>query len=215
MKYLIINADDFWYSRIFNDSILELIETKLISSTTAMVNHINKNQQKQVDKIKELKNTHNVSIGLHLEFNNSNYKEEVILQYDKFLKIFGFPPTHIDIHKPTWNTREKVAIHSFCEKYNIPCRNIRGENIKVVSTTHQCLNWTRLSFEDLHIAITKFKDSESYEILFHPGTYDKNCKSSLNKERETDIGKIKEINTKLDANNIRLISYKELPELES
>ncbi len=42
MKKIIINADDFGYSYIFNKSILDLIKKKLISSTTVMVNYITK-----------------------------------------------------------------------------------------------------------------------------------------------------------------------------
>jgi predicted glycoside hydrolase/deacetylase ChbG (UPF0249 family) len=37
MKYLIINGDDFGMSNIFNQSILELLEKGLVSSTTVMV----------------------------------------------------------------------------------------------------------------------------------------------------------------------------------
>ncbi|KKR55034.1 MAG: YdjC family protein [Parcubacteria group bacterium GW2011_GWA2_40_23] len=44
MKYLIINADDFGYSDIFNAKILELIERGLVSSTTVMVNYITTEQ---------------------------------------------------------------------------------------------------------------------------------------------------------------------------
>ena len=66
MKQLIINADGFGYSYIFNKSILYLIEKDLISSTTVMVNWITKEQDEQVQKLISLKNLHNVSIGLHL-----------------------------------------------------------------------------------------------------------------------------------------------------
>lgn len=58
--------------------------------------------------------------------------------------------------------------------------------------------------------IESLEDNESYEILFHPGTYDENCKSSLNKKREEDIEKIKIVNSLLKENNIKLISFNDL-----
>ena len=67
-----------------------------------------------------------------------------------------------------------------------------------------------MSFEELKSFIENLKDGESYEILFHPGSYDPNCKSSLNKERELDVKKIEEINPFLKENNIKLISYIDL-----
>lgn len=67
-----------------------------------------------------------------------------------------------------------------------------------------------MSFEKLRSFIENLKDGESYEILFHPGMYDPDCKSSLNKERELDVKKIEEINPFLKENNIKLISYVDL-----
>lgn len=100
MKKLIINADDFGYGIIFNKSILDLIEKGLVSSTTVMVNHITDEQKDQVQKLISLSDSHNISVGLHLEFSNSNFIEEIKKQYDLFIEIFNFKPSHIDVHKP-------------------------------------------------------------------------------------------------------------------
>lgn len=63
---------------------------------------------------------------------------------------------------------------------------------------------------ELKEVMRNFKDNESQEILFHPGAYDPDCKSGLNKQREEDFEKIKEINLLLKENNIQLISYIDL-----
>jgi predicted glycoside hydrolase/deacetylase ChbG (UPF0249 family) len=211
MKYLIINADDFWYSEVFNESILELIKMNLISSTTAMVNHIDSKQNKQVDKILKLKKTHKVSLGLHLELNNTQYNQEITKQYNRFIEIFWDTPTHLDIHKPNWSNSEKNTLYNFCKRNNIKCRNLWQEIDWIITTSNEYLNWTRLSFEKIESMLKNLKENESYEILFHPGTYDKNCKSSLNKEREVDIEKIKKLNSKLEENMIKIISFSDLP----
>jgi predicted glycoside hydrolase/deacetylase ChbG (UPF0249 family) len=54
MKYLIINSDDFGYSSVFNEKILELLHDGKISSTTVMVKWITDDQKNQLAKLKEL-----------------------------------------------------------------------------------------------------------------------------------------------------------------
>lgn len=209
MKQLIINADDFGYSQIFNESILNLIEKDLIFSTTVMVNHITKEQEKQVKKLISLKDLHNVSIGLHLEFNNSNFKEKIKIQFVLFKEIFGFNPSHLDIHKPSNSEEEKLAIIDFCNKTNLPCRNL-DFNKKIKTTSKVYLNGTDTQINKIKELVESLENNQTYEILFHPGTYDKNCKSSLNKQREEDIEKIKIIHPLLKENQIKLISYNDL-----
>ncbi|EKE07257.1 MAG: hypothetical protein ACD_18C00141G0014 [uncultured bacterium] len=210
MKYLIINADDFGYSKIFNTSILLLIKNRLISSTSVMVNWVNDEQSDQISELLTLTKSHNLSIGLHLEFSDNNFKAEIERQYKKFFSIFEFSPSHIDLHKSTFLKESYPSIIEFCKEKNLPCRNHKFDIDDVVKTKNEVMSGTRMSFDELKRTIENFKDEESYEILFHPGSYDQNCKSSLNKERELDIKKIEEINKFLKENNIKLISYIDL-----
>ncbi len=214
MKQLIINADDFGYSKIFNKSILDLIKKDLISSTTVMVNYISKEQKEQVQKLIFLKNNHELSIGLHLDFINSNYEEEIKKQFEQFFKIFNFKPSHLDVHKPNNSNEEFLAVLNFCKENKLPCRNLGFNYEDIKTTTQTYINGTDNSFEDLNSIIKNFKNKETYEILFHPGTYDKDCKSSLNKKREEDIEKIKLINPILKEEKIELVSYNNLEESE-
>lgn len=209
MKSLIINADDFGYSKIFNESILNLIENNFISSTTVMVNWVNDNQKEQIKKVIELNQNYNLSIGLHLEFHDTNFKEEIQKQYNLFLKIFKFKPSHIDIHKPKKTSGGNLAVETFCRGNSFSCRNL-DFNSKEIKTTNKVFNGTNLSFNDLDNLVKLINNDEIYEILFHPGTYDKNCKSSLNKQRELDVEKIKYLVSKLIKNNVELISFNDL-----
>ncbi len=210
MKYLIINADDFGYSRIFNAKILELIKNDLISSTSVMVNWINDEQADQVKELSELTKSHNISIGLHLEFFGENFKSETERQYRKFLSVFGFRPSHIDLHRLTYLKEAYPMIMEFCKEQRLPCRNHKIGGVDVVKTQNEVLSGTGKGVDELRSLIKNFEDGESYEILFHPGAYDTNCKSSLNKEREVDAKNIEEINPFLKENSIILISYNDL-----
>lgn len=213
MKYLILNGDDFGYSKIFNVEILSLLKNRLISSTTAMVNWINDDQLEQVNELIQLNQSHNISVGLHLEFSDDNFKPEIERQYGRFFSIFGFKPSHIDLHKSTFLKEAHSIIMEFCKEKNIPCRNHKIGVVDVIKTQNEVINGTKLSFDELRNTIENFTDGESYEILFHPGKYDQNCKSSLNKKREDDVKNIEEINPFLKENNIKLISFNELVKL--
>jgi len=210
MKYLIINADDFGYSKIFNAKILELIKNGFISSTSVIVNWINDKQDEQVKQLSELTKSHNISVGLHLEFFNDNFKSEIKKQYGIFFSIFGFNPSHIDLHKSTYLKEAYPIIMQFCKEKNIPCRNHKIRIVDIVKTQNESLNGTKMNFNELKQVVENFKDNESYEIVFHPGSYDPNCKSSLNEARKDDVKKIEEINPFLKENNIKLISYIDL-----
>jgi predicted glycoside hydrolase/deacetylase ChbG (UPF0249 family) len=211
MKYLIINADDFGYSKIFNPEILRLLKNGFISSTTVMINWVNDEQDAQIKELIELNQSHNISVGLHLEFNDNNFLPEIKRQHEAFVKTFGFEPSHIDLHKSTYLNDVDDIIATYCNENNLPSRNHGVAKIKAnASTNGEALSGTNLGFDELKSVIEKFKDGESYEILFHPGKYDPNCKSSLNKQREDDVKKIEEINSFLKKSNIKLINFKEL-----
>ena len=52
MIKLIINADDFGYSKVFNEKILELLEKGYVKSTTVLVDWITPDQKPQVARLK-------------------------------------------------------------------------------------------------------------------------------------------------------------------
>jgi predicted glycoside hydrolase/deacetylase ChbG (UPF0249 family) len=165
----------------------------------------NQHQEEQIKKIISLSKSINISIGLHLEFLDGNFEMEIKRQYKKFVEIFGFKPSHFDVHKPTIDSC--LFVSAYCKINNFFCRNIKLNSKDFFTTDNEVLSGTNKSFEELQKYLEKLKENESYEILFHPGNYDPDCKSSLNKERELDNEKIKFINTLLEKNNIKLISY--------
>lgn len=135
-KYLIINADDFGMSQIFNKVILDLIKKDLISSTTVMINRITDNQKEQFDELVALSKNKNLSVGLHLEFKDSDYPSQIKSQYRKFKEILGSNPSHLDIHKAHSLMDSFSDVAEFCRKNHLPLRNsgILHEGIKTTST---------------------------------------------------------------------------------
>ncbi|MEN7981994.1 MAG: ChbG/HpnK family deacetylase [Nanoarchaeota archaeon] len=214
-KYLIINADDFGMSRVFNKVILELIRSNLIRSTTVMIGRVTDNQKEQFDELINLSKNKNLSVGLHLEFENNNYDSQIKSQLQKFEEILGFNPSHIDIHKVHSLMDSVPIVAKFCKELNVPLRN-SGVTFNDIKTTFSKAFFGSITdFNKIKKWIKTFEDEKYYEILFHPGEYDLNCKSSLNKDRERDINHIKDLNSILKENSIKLVSYFDLAKLKN
>jgi len=209
-KYLIINADDFGMSRVFNDVILDLIKKDLIRSTTVMIDRVTDNQKEQFDELIALLKNKNLSVGLHLEFNNSDYPSQIKSQFQRFKDVLGFNPSHIDIHKAHSFIDSFSDVAEFCRKNNLPLRNsgVLHEGIK--TTSAEAFFGSIADFDKIKEGIKTFEDEKYYEILFHPGKFDPSCKSSLNKNRERDVEHIKNSNKILEENNIEIVSYLDL-----
>jgi len=219
MINLIINADDFGMSNIFNQEILDLIEKDLITSTTVMVNRGIENQKDQVKELINVAKAHDISVGLHLELEDSEFEPQIEEQFEKFKKVFGINPSHIDLHKAaifkdsnkdSYRNRALGPIEDFCKGKNLPCRN-KGTKPKGIRTTDEIvLSGTHKDFSEIEEWIKGLEEGKSYEILFHPGKYDPDCKSSLNKDREKDVDNIIKLNAILKENNIEKISFSNL-----
>lgn len=209
-NYLIINADDFGMSEIFNDAILDLIRKDLIRSTTVMVNRVEDSQENQFNALIELSKNKNLSVGLHLEFEGEDYFSQIKNQYQKFEEILGFAPSHLDIHKASTVEGAIPVVADFCREKKIPCRN-KGRDIDYYKATDKpSFHGTVDDFEKIREWIQTFEDGKYYEILFHPGLFDPNCKSSLNKDRERDIEHIIKLNSLFEDEGIELVSYLDL-----
>lgn len=218
MKSLIINADDFGYSRVFNEKILDLAERRLISSVSVMVLWKIENQKEQIEKLKN----HNISIGLHFDLDNQEekysyeqIKEEISKQFNKFKEIFNFAPHFIDKHKWIYSKDEARAMIDFAGEKNIAIKNsttglIEPNKIKIPTTTIRAFSMTKQGYKETINFLETLKDGETYELTCHPGEYDPECESSLNKECEKDYNDILKLEQILRKNDIQLINFKDL-----
>lgn len=213
MIKLIINADDFGYSKVFNEKILYLLDKGFIKSTTVMVDRITKEQNNQTKELIELHKNKPISVGLHLELDiKKQIRPQVEQQYKKFTSIFGFKPSHIDLHK-SGQEEILVEVNKFAEEHDLPVRNM-GVKSSAKQTTHRYFydpKNKKFEMDKAIIFLSNVKDGESCEFVTHPGRYDPNCESSLNKEREEDYKNIIKFQKFLKSHkNIQNISYLQL-----
>ena len=209
MIRLIINADDFGSSAVFNEKILDLLKKGYIKSTTVLVDRVTESQRDQITELIKLYQTNDISVGLHLEFDDAKPAlPQIESQFQMFISIFGFKPTHLDVHKSHPGALE--IINKFAEKDNLPVRNL-GAKSKTKQTTAHRLLAKNFDLNELIGFIEEMKDNNSYEIVTHPGDYDPNSKSTINKERRMEYDNICKLHEFLKSHkDIELISYKQV-----
>lgn len=214
MVKLIINADDFGYRKLYNKMILELIEKGAVTSTSVLVDEIDSEQKEQVKRLIQLSKKRLVSVGLHIYFKSTNFKDEIKRQFKKFVSVFGFEPSHIDIHKADYLKEGYPFIQEFCKQKNIPCKNLSSfsgvTNIEgLITTKDPVFNGTGKSFSEIKKWLASLRDG-FYCINFHPGYYDPKLTSGLNRERETDAANIRKILNNLNKFGIELANFNDL-----
>ena len=151
---LLINLDDFGYTRGVSKAILELLKGGYAKSTTVMANFVNE------EDLKELANIKNISVGLHfvinvgkasrpstlttngmsfkvysediskIKINEKDLKEELVSQYKILSKHLNV--THVDSHKHTHIRNKNVnnVVREFAKENNLQVRENRHKNSK-------------------------------------------------------------------------------------
>ena len=151
MKKLIINADDFGYSRAVTYGILDSYKTGILTSTTMMMNTVATEHAAETAKDnpglgvgvhlvltfgKPLLNTHKTIVDERGNFRklsiyeNGNFEidlEEVYkewrAQIEKFLS-YGLIPTHLDSHHHINSFGKLYEVYlRLAEEYSLPVRN--------------------------------------------------------------------------------------------
>ena len=205
--YLIINADDFGMSPVFNTVILDLAERQLISSTTVMVNRVSTDQHPQLADLVSIASSTNLSIGLHVEFIPSDYPAQIRSQFQRFQQLFGISPSHLDIHRAHDHRAAFTSLAQFCQSHTLPMRNNGVAHSGVVTTDTEAFFGSVADFSQIETWLQTFEDGKTYEILFHPGKYDPSSTSSLNHERGRDVAHVALLHALLPNYGIKLVSY--------
>lgn len=241
---LIINADDFALTKGVTDGIIKAYKEGILTSTTMMVNmpyidlakkysdenpglavgiHLVLTAGKPIlNDVKTIVDENGDFYKYKYIYNKEIYMDpkevyrEWKAQIEKFIKVMGRKPTHIDSHHHAhlmWPGLE--IIQDLANEYNIP---IRQEEYMIKD--YEFVKFIR-NFHEENINIEYFyedKDSmlnyDIVELMCHPGIVDKELrdKSSYTDAREKELKILlsKELKNWIIDNNIELINYTDI-----
>jgi predicted glycoside hydrolase/deacetylase ChbG (UPF0249 family) len=211
MKKVIICADDFGYSPLFDKMILELLEEGCITTTSVMIDELIafEGWEARVKQLLSILASHDVSVGLHVYFKSTAFDAEIDRQVEAFVRTFGYLPHYLDLHKNDYIRDGYAHVVQYCQNNSLPCKNLAKADLSKVTTTHEpAIDGT---FQPLDMVVKKLKEAESGQVLcvvFHPGYHDPDSTSSLNIERETDVQKARELFEKKGQLGLQYVSYR-------
>ncbi|SDD33706.1 hypothetical protein SAMN05421663_10991 [Terribacillus halophilus] len=199
MKKLIINADDFGYSRAVNYGIYDCYQRGVLTSATMMVNMPGAEHAAELAREQKglgvgihlvltcgepLLSTHKTIVdsdGLfrNLAFYQGSYTidpEEVEAEWEAQIKrflSFGLKPTHLDSHHHI-NAYKDIAqvFLQLAQKYNLPVRHNMELPMGHISTEKFELSLENALADEASL-LSIFGDANSLEVMSHPGYLDK------------------------------------------
>jgi predicted glycoside hydrolase/deacetylase ChbG (UPF0249 family) len=209
MKYLIVNADDFGISRGVNRGIIEAHRHGILTSTSLMVNRAAAGEAAALAR-----DAPALSVGLHLELEDAA-GAELNEQVDRFERLMGRPPTHIDSHHAAHRHPElQPQVLALGEQLGVP---VRGHS--PVALFHRFYGqWggethlEQVSVESLAGMLETDVGEGVTELICHPGYADAELTSSYALEREAELRTLCDplVRTALAAQSIQLISFADL-----
>lgn len=227
---VIINADDFGYTKAVTEGIIEGYKKGIIRSTTALCN------MKYVEYGKDLAEAYpDLGIGVHLTltlgksltknktltdqegnffkpqqlknhiFDIEEVYQEFKAQIEKYIEIFGHLPTHLDSHHGMHDFKDNYqATQRLAKEYHLPVRRY-SQYLFVKDFFGE-----NISVDGLISIFEKYKDQD-IEIMSHPGNCDLELylKSSYSTDRVKELSILcnQEIKDYIKENNIILTHY--------
>lgn len=241
MTKIILNADDFGLCEGVNYGIMESHLNGLLTSTTMMVTMPGTNHA-----VEMMKNLPKLGVGLHLNISlgkpltngkslvdeNGNFTkpqqlvsdkyllEELLAefraQYEKFVKLTGVKPTHLDSHLFSSDHIASVrdAITIVGNENEIPVRNIETNKYnKVEFITFRKYN-DPIGLDYLFDRVDDFDNYDYIEIMSHPGYVDNFIleNSSYNKQRlnELEIITSSRLKSLFEDKKFEMITYRDI-----
>jgi len=188
---------------------IEMIQSGLLSSISVMSERVTSEQSSQLEKIRELYQEKDLSLGLHLEITNTDGDAVFERQWDQFENLLGLTPNYVDVHKGHFNNITFDTVAKFCLSRSVYFRKYNETTI-FVSSPAQSFTATYQDLDIINKWIGNFDRDLTYELIFHIGKFDPDCKSSLNQEREIDVEKLRRVHQLLAEKRISVVSYKSL-----
>lgn len=208
---LVINADDFGYTKGITEGIIEGVKLGIIRSTTAMCNmpyieygkelsvhypelgigvHLNLTVGKSLTKNRTLTDEQGNFLSKAEIYSNELDMQEVYdewkAQIEKFIEVFGKKPTHLDSHHSVhdFNSKQFEVASQLANEYGLSMRRYGPYHY----VNGFFANTATVS--DLKKILLQHLD-ENIEIMVHPGFCDlelyRNSSYNVHRVKELDV----------------------------
>jgi predicted glycoside hydrolase/deacetylase ChbG (UPF0249 family) len=191
VRTLIITADDYGYSRRYDEGILEAAGAAAVDSVSAMV-------LREAVASEPLLST-GVEVGLHLELDGSRDRasEEIRSQLERFRRLFGRDPAYLDGHHHC-HARDGVAatVAGLARERALSVRSVDPGHRRLLRTlgvpTPDLLIGRLREDEpalpaELGRGGGRLPDRGVVEWMVHPGRPDPDSSSSYDSGRQEDL----------------------------
>ena len=189
---LIITADDYGYSRVYDRGILEAAQAGAIDAVSAFAG-----PQREVDP--GPLGTSGVEVGLHLELApGADPATQLLRQLDAFESLYGRPPAYLDGHRHR-HARRPFAVHvaRIARERGLPVRSVDSRQRRTlrclgVPTPDRLIGRGREGDAAMPREIGAIvrgdpAPSAVIEWMTHPGHRDPGSGSSYDAGREEDL----------------------------
>lgn len=223
MTVLVVNADDFGYSRGINRGIAEAHDRGIVTSTSLMVDAPGAEEAVALARSRPA-----LSVGIHVNFTNEEerlveFTDPAVCRADlerqlaRFEALMGRPPTHLDSHQhvhrgpvPRPIFREvaaRLGVHLRDEPPVAYKGGFYGQWVHGVSEAD------KIDVAFLSRMLREEFPSGAYELCCHPGYFDEAASFVYHRDRELELATLTDprIRDLLGELGIRLVGWRELP----
>lgn len=225
MKAVIVNADDFGYSRGINRGIAEAHDRGIVTSTSLMVDAPFAEEAVGLARARP-----GLSVGLHVNFTNEEERlvefgepgpcrADLERQLARFEALVGRPPTHLDSHQHVH--RGEVARPIFREAAARLGVHLRDEPPVTYKGgfygqwVHGVSEPDKVGVDFLARFLREEFTDGIYELCCHPGRYDPAASFVYHQDREHELRTLTDpsIRALLGELGLRLAGWRDLPDL--
>ena len=225
MRAVIVNADDFGYSRGVNRGIAEAHDRGIVTSTSLMVDAPGVEEAVALARARP-----GLSVGLHVNFTNEGERlvefedpaacrADLARQLERFQALLGRPPTHLDAHQHVH--RGEVARPIFREAAARLGVHLRDEPPVTYKGgfygqwEHGVSDPTKVSVAFLAGFLRAEFTDGLYELCCHPGYVDADASFVYHQDRELELAALTDpsIRALLGELGLRLAGWRDLPAL--
>lgn len=225
-KLLVVNADDFGASPGINRGIVELHDLGVVTSTSLMVTGA-----VAADAGREARARPRLGVGLHWDVwgegersfdlgDPGAVREELSRQLDRFERLVGRPPSHLDSHRHAH--RRAGVVEIFLEvgaELGVPVRD--DGNVVHISDFYAQWEWMVTELEHVSVAalcevLRRKVGSGWHELACHPGYVSAGFESIYHEEREAELVTLADpvVRDTIESLGIELVSYRDWPRPE-